>query len=499
MLNYFNYTDDRSYIHLSKNLDFDDLLKRLDENYFEKMIISEVVNSENDVFIEVQQKEILKEDSENQSEFYESKSILPFSDKYIRPIALKEITEFSEIEFDKNTYNGKEIYFTKNDNREITFLTLAFSIDENIRDVGMILELIGDTKTKLYDRKKLKMVCDNYIGDLNVSFECIKNEKYENYVIFEVKFLSKYMKEVLEILAEIINNTNYDDLDYNKSKIDELILDFNEDLVSDNIRTGIIYTYKDFSKKHYNKNIVEGLEFLETLKRYKKEEKFDFSEYNKFLLNQKGLKVFVSSFEEEASIIALESFLDKIDINYIKTEEEKIVCEKSKQYIKVDTNTYTNILTGKATNNKYCGIEEVFCSIIKNEYFNNEIRIKGGAYGYDITFDYDSYFHMYSIDDPNSERTLEIFRNINKYMQETKFSVEDINRHIIGSVNSFDNFRQDYDKYYLFVLATLRNFEKGFFVETKKNIICANEKKVKDFSNDICEYFQGNHFLTIGK
>ncbi len=500
ILNYFIYTNDRSYIHLSKNLDFENLLIKLENNYFENLIVESIVNCKNDVFIEFLQNEEKEEVVAGSSEHYEYDSILPYSDKYIRPISIDNIEKFEEVSFDAYEHNGKTIHFTKNDNKEITFLTLAFEIGENLTDLGILLELIGDSKTVKYDRKHLKMVCDYFIGDLNVSFECINDgSAFKNYVIFEVKLLTKYFDEAINVLLEIINNTKFDDIDANKAKINELILDFNEELISDNARLGLIYAYKDFSKKHFNKNIVEGFTFFDTLKEYKKKENFDFSELNEFLLGSKKLITFIATSNYEVVQKKLNYFVDNIEINYKNVAFKDISQKKSKKIITVDTSTYTNILCGHIDKTMYSGIEEVFSSIVKNEYLSKEIRIKGGAYGYDFSFDYDMNFHMYSVDDPNHSRTIEVFNGVNNYIQNTKFSCEDINRHIIGSVNSYDNFRNFYDKYYLFVLSLLKNTQKNFFVDSKTNMVCANERKIKEFSECFNEKMDFSHILSIGR
>ncbi len=498
--NYFSYTEDRDYIHLSKNLDFEALLKKLDENYFEKLLIDNIVNCKNDVFVEIVQADTMKEAIASSSEHYEYESILPYSDQYIRPIALDQIEKFEEVIFATYEYGGKTIHHTKNENKEITFLTLAFEVDENLNDIGILLELIGDSKTVLYDRKHLKMVCDYFIGDLNVSFECINDGiDFKNYIIFEVKLLTKYFDEAIDVLLEIINNTKYDDIDANKSKINELILDFNEELISDNIRLGLIYAYKDISEKHYNKNIVEGFSFLDTLKDYKKKENFDFSHLNEFLVNQKSLTVFLATKDFDKIKNKLEFFVNNIDVKYKKTDFERIVLKKTKEFIKTDSSTYTNILCGQVDGLKYTGIEEVFSSIVKNEYLSSEVRLKGGAYGYDISFDYDMNYHMYSVDDPNYSRTIDVFNGVNNFVQNLNLTKEDMNKHIIGSVNSFDNFRNFYDKYYLFVISLLKRTEKNFYVLTKENILCANERKIKEFSMTFANDSKKCQKLSIGK
>lgn len=502
ILNYFLYTQDRSYIHLSKNLDFEDLIEKAKKNYFEDLLYECIVLNKNSVFLEIMQDDNILCDSIEDDEYYEYDSILEYSEEYIKPVDLSQLNDFEEIDFERFVYGDKEIFVTKNENEDITFVTLVFKIDTNLDDLGIYLELIGETKTKNYDRRSLKILSDKYIGDLNVSFESIlTNGAYDNYLIYEIKLLNKYIVEALDILEEIVNYSNFCDIETNKSKINEMILDFDEELVSDNARLGLIYAFKEINEKFYYKNIVEGFSYYDKLVKHKSENNFIFEHLNDIKNNFIDIKLFLATNEFENNKESIQNFLGKLNIN--KNIDRKAIefsqKSNSTNFIDTDSNTYTNIMTGFVKDIEYSGILEVYASIIKNEYLSEKIRIKGGAYGYDIAFDYDMYFYLYSIDDPNFKRTIEIFNNVHKFIKNKDFTDNEINKHIISAVNSFDNFRSYYDKYYLFVLSNLKNIEKGYFISVKRNIICVNRQNLLKISSEIERNTYQKSWLTIGK
>ncbi len=488
ILSVYQYEDRRDYIHLAKNLDFEQLFDKIKINHFEKLLECSIINCRNRVYLEIKQIEKDEEIEEKCEEAYKYESILEYSDKFIQPINLSEIESFQNVEFTECSIANKKVYFTKNDNKEISFLTLAFKVTD-FSELGIYLELIGENCTTKNSKKEIKIKLDKYVGDMSVSFESIltRDKNFENYVVFELKFLNKYTKEALDSIEEVINYTLFDDIDGNRAKINELILDYDEEYASDNVRLGLLYANRYISEKFYNKDLVEGNFFYDSLNRYKAEQYYDFSKFNNGAKSFNDLTVFVATSDFEKFENVLSGFLKQIETGnnnkiYIKNEKPKNFV------INQNSQTYTNLKVGTVDNAQYSGVCEVFSSIIKNEHFSDKIRLQGGAYGYDMSFDYDMNFYMYSMDDPNSVRTLKVFDEASDYVLKKSFTEKEIHNHVIGAVNSFDNFRSFYDKYYLFVLSKLKNDENDFFVKCKTEMLCTNSTEIKEFA----EYFKSN-------
>lgn len=502
ILSFYQYNCKRDYIHLSKNLDFDCLSNKIIDNYFESLVEDVLINCENSIFVE-----FIEGDSEkdlniakDDDEFLQLDS-LEYSDKYIKTVDFNEISDFNEIEFEEEKICGKDVYFTRNESEEITYLTLAFKVHDDFENIGIYIALLGETRTKNKSKREVKICLDKNIGDLNISFESIKSKSsdVENYVIFEVKILNEYLEEAFKAIEEIINESMFDDFDLNKSKINEMILDFDEDIVSDNIRLGLLYANKNLNDRFYNKDLIDGFGFYKNLLNFKNRAFYDFSTLNNSRNIFYDLKIFVCSYEYTKVRKHISSFINNINLSkdklFITNEKKDIVL---KTFMNIDSTTYTNIRVGNVDKIKYNGVCEVFSSIIKNEYFSDEIRIKGGAYGYDFSFDYDMNFYMYSMDDPNYSRTFKVFDNTSKYIINKSLTDRDIKNHIIGAINSFDNFRSFYEKYYLFVLSKLKNVENGFYNTVKEEILYTNSIKLSDFAVEFNENLMKIYNFSFG-
>lgn len=506
MYSHLQYDDQREYFHIPKKIDFTRLKEAVYENYFENLLEKSIILNKNvlECFVsENENFEVTKKPNDEEEYTYES--ILPFSDKYIKPIDPCKISFSSPIEFDVKKEN--QIFYTNCENDEIAFITIFFLYEGLLDDVGIFLELFGETHTKNYTKKEIKILFDKYIGDLELSFESIfvnkegsSEKQLENYIVLELKVLTKYIKEAFSVLEEITNNSVFDDETFIKNKIEEMMLDYEEEILTDNVRIGLTLAYKGFNERYYYKDLVEGKSFYERLGYYKKNKTYNFEHLKDLLKSSTEVKTYVSIRNYDDIDVTLNNFLNKIELN---AENSNLYKDFSEVYnenkaIKINSDTFTNILVGQIKGYEYSGICEVFASIIKNEYLSEEIRILGGAYGYDFFIDYDMYYHMVAIDDPNFERTKNVFKNMVNFVKNSSFSEKDIQKNIIGTVNDLENFKNFYDKYYYYVLLHVKNVNNEYLLTTRKEILSANLTKIKQFSSQIDENKHLSTLLTLG-
>ena len=74
--------------------------------------------------------------------------------------------------------------------------------------------------------------------------------------------------------------------------------------------------------------------------------------------------------------------------------------------------------------------------ILSLDYLWNNVRVKNGAYGSGVIFNAFGDFNLWSYRDPNLTETLEIYYNINNYVANIDVDEKDLNKYIIGTLNS---------------------------------------------------------------
>ena len=88
--------------------------------------------------------------------------------------------------------------------------------------------------------------------------------------------------------------------------------------------------------------------------------------------------------------------------------------------------------------NDYTGTYLVLRHILSLDYLWNNVRVKNGAYGSGVIFNAFGDFNLWSYRDPNLAETLEIYYNINNYVANIDADEKDLNKYIIGTLNSLD-------------------------------------------------------------
>ena len=153
----------------------------------------------------------------------------------------------------------------------------------------------------------------------------------------------------------------------------------------------------------------------------------------RLLVNFVGNKEEYTNFKETISsyLAKYPSELDKQKGLEIKLEEqgysEGFYFDSLVQYVGAGYNI-----------NDYTGTHLVLRHILSLDYLWNNVRVKNGAYGSGVIFNAFGDFNLWSYRDPNLTETLEIYYNINNYVANIDADEKDLNKYIIGTLNSLD-------------------------------------------------------------
>lgn len=153
----------------------------------------------------------------------------------------------------------------------------------------------------------------------------------------------------------------------------------------------------------------------------------------RLLVNFVGNKEEYTNFKETISsyLAKYPSELDKQNGLEIKLEEqgysEGFYFDSLVQYVGAGYNI-----------NDYTGTHLVLRHTLSLDYLWNNVRVKNGAYGSGVIFNAFGDFNLWSYRDPNLTETLEIYYNINNYVANIDADEKDLNKYIIGTLNSLD-------------------------------------------------------------
>ena len=88
---------------------------------------------------------------------------------------------------------------------------------------------------------------------------------------------------------------------------------------------------------------------------------------------------------------------------------------------------------------KYNSKMAVLSSLLSKTYLHNEIRAKGGAYGCGVSINKNGNVSFMSYRDPNVSNTFDVYKKTGDYLKNLDLSKDDVEKIIIGSINSSFN------------------------------------------------------------
>ena len=82
----------------------------------------------------------------------------------------------------------------------------------------------------------------------------------------------------------------------------------------------------------------------------------------------------------------------------------------------------------------YSGSMRVLCNILDNEYYYPKVRREGGAYGCYTFLSRNGNIGVFSYRDPNLKRTIDVFDDTYKFLENLELSKNDMDNFIIGTI-----------------------------------------------------------------
>ena len=476
--------DEDPTLHLSYNETFTILRSGLTTTYFEELITkylldnnhaSVVIVKPNNQIGEMKDKEVteklkkyknsLTEEQLNllvketkELEKYQSEPSPKEELEKIPLLKLEDINKNSEkIELVEKEIEQIKVLYHPDFTNKVSYLNYYFNlkgIDEELLPyVGMLVRILGKVETKNYKYDELSNEINIHTGGIKFGLSVYaKNQDPDEYspkfVIYTKVFYNK-LDNLTLLLNEIVNQSIFSD----KKRIKELISEIKsrmEMMLSSSGHIVVAERAKSyFSEAGLFKEKCRGLEFYRFIEKIEKD--FD-TEYEglvnklkeviRVVINKENLIVSYTAEEKFALDVenSITSFIKglnegektshKIDLKPVK-KNEAFKSSSKIQYV------------GKAGNfikdgYKYKGELSVLQTILSLDYLWNNVRVKGGAYGCMTNFGRNGDMYFTSYRDPSLKRTLKIYDEVYKYVENFDCDDREILKYIIGTISRID-------------------------------------------------------------
>ena len=539
------YDDEKPFIHIEADATFASLRKKIDTDYYEKLILKGLINNTHSSFVMVCPKvglnDIEEERLKNKLAEYkaslsdeeidklvnDSAALLAYQEKEDSEEALATIPVLKTSDIRKETaplYNtirevdGIRVLYHPVDTKGIDYVRVMFGADnlseESYRYLALLKSVIGVMDTDNYSYAELfnKIYIDT--GGITTSVVAYENSNNSNdrhtSFDFKGKCLEGDIDKVFNIFEEIINHTKYDDTD----RLLEIINEIKSHNQSMMIGSGHIVAMQRalsyVSKLAKTMDVLQGLDAYRLIERISNEydktkaetvaglEKlckelfvkgnlmFDFTgsedEYRDFSVAAKRL---AASLNKE-SIPAKDCFEP-----VLKQDNEGFKSASQVQYVCRAGNFVNKGL-------KYTGALRVLKVMMGYDYLWNNIRVKGGAYGCMSGFSKngDGYFASYR--DPHLSETIDIYEGIPEYLENFKADERTMTQYIIGAISTLDTPLTPQGKAIRSLVSYMTGQDEKFYQKERDELLSTTPEIIRSLSAHCKAILEDKALCVVG-
>ncbi len=398
---------------------------------------------------------------------------------------------------------------------DIIYYKFIFDIsdfsEKELKYASLISYILFNNNTKNKSKLENNIDINSFLGGVDTFINVFRNSKNNDLkikFILSAKNLNIHMKESSKIIKENLINYDFSKKDNIKNILVELKL-YLDNKFKENAHLFTLQRLSSYmSKANYIKEIINGFNFYIFIKDLLKNINVNYNDISenlintmKKILNKEDLLTISTCSEYDDKL-----FLDNISniTNFIKSERKYkqsniLFNPKSNKYSEAfyfNTNVqYVSLASNIKCN--YNGKLLVLSNIINFDYLWNKIRIKGGAYGTGFSINRYNEIYFWSYRDPNLTKTIDIYKDISKFIENLSISDTDLNKFKIGALNTFNQLMSPNEKssislkYYLSDI-DIKEFDK--IITEIKNTKIEDLKSLKSLFENIKEK---NHICVV--
>ena len=412
--------------------------------------------------------------------------------------------------------DGTKILFSNLDTHGIIYLTFYFDAlkvpQDKLFHAYLLTSLLGNVDTKRHSYEELAILTNLNIGGFGSTLRADSENRLPHSFAPRLRVFVKALKskllEMTDILAEIFNETTFD----NKKRIRELIEQdqIGFELNLQNMATTIISAqlaayqtktgaYNAAAYLPYNKFLKDLLADFDN-----KFEQLvdDLRDVQDRLINRNGLIVSVTATEELYKEFTphLSGLLKSLTIDEFKREHYSFPCKPRNEGLYSQSRVQ---YVGKGANfieigHEYTGALNVLETILRYEYFWTKIRVQGGAYGAFASFNRNGALFFGSYRDPNLAKTLETFDGTADFLKAFDVSEREMDKYIIGTLSKIDKPLTPSIKGQLAADFCLRNITLADRQKSRNEILSTRQEDIRGLSKLVADCMNQNCLCVFG-
>lgn len=542
LLDSWLYNDNKPFEHFNTLAVIEELKKKIDTDYFEKLTEKYLVNNTHAAIVIAKPKrglaskedEILREklskiksemtedelkevisNTKHLKEYQETPS--PEEDLEKIPLLTREDLKKEErpIDLEEKDIGGIKVLHHNVSTNNINYLKLLFNINhiafEDLGYVSLLAKMLGLVDTEEFSYADYCNEIHLNTGGIgsSIRISSLDGVNCDMYFEVETKFLCEDIMSATHLVEQMILHSDFSDA----SRLKELVKMERTRVESRLSDSGhIVATLRatsHFSRPSLLKDITSGLEYYKFIKDL--EENFD---KRCHFLQKKCIELCHSVFRKSNLLVSttgddkvydqLKTYLPRLGRhlftdNYRKSNIELVCIKKNEAFKDASLIQYVaRAGSFKARNFEYTGYLQILKTILSYDYLWIKVRVMGGAYGAMSTFERQGTVALVSYRDPNLAETNDVFEKTGDYIRDFDANEHEMTKFVIGTVSGMDTpltpkQRGERALYYYLNGVTFDMLQKE-----RDEIINATAKDIRNLADLMDAVMEQNHLCVIG-
>lgn len=478
------YDENKPFIHLEALDTFASLRKRVDTDYYERLIQEYLLDNTHAAVVVVEPKKGLAQEKEEElvKKLADYKATLSREDcekmvaftKHLKKYQEEEspqedlekipVLKLEDIERNVRPFKNEEltiadtkVIYHEYHTNGIVYVNMAFDMtklpQELLPYASILKNVLGYVDTENYSFGELFNEINRKSGGISSTLGNYANDTdaSKNTVTYELrtKALEDQIPFVFSMIKEILTKSKLDD----EKRLYEILAQLKSRLQmilpSHGHSTAITRASSYFSETSAFSDATGGIGFyrvIEHLESNFAEEKEtiieNLKEVCEYIFCPENLLVSVTCEKKaleglEESLKVLQSCLRPAKVS--KMEEKAVLEKKNEGFLAASQVQYVAVAGNfKKAGLDYTGALRVLKVILSYDYLWLQVRVKGGAYGCMSGFTRTGNGYLASYRDPNLRGTFEVFKGTVDYLKNFAASDRDMLKYIIGTISDMD-------------------------------------------------------------
>ena len=520
-----------------------ELRKNLSTDYYEKLLTSAFLENPHALLLSVAPKPGLDKENalvvKNKLKTYkdklskdelnrlvaDTKALVEYQESKDAPEDIAKIPSLSLADINKKAdyysaelkqINNHNVLYYKDFTNDIVYVKLFFDMrvlpQDMIPYASLLSSLLGSMDTKNYSYVELNKTVSNHTGGIQTSLgkflENLDDSKLIPKFVVSSKATVKETENLFKLNDEIICNTTFNDTARLKNLITRLYAQLQAQFNREGASLASSRYGSYISKSGLYSEYTSGYEYYlflsDLVKDLDKNAGKIIAQLNtvsNLLFRKDNLIIGLACSDDNLKTISpqihlLSDLLQNQPSTYktwdltLKNKNEGFTTSSKVQYVYGGYNY-------KHLGYTYNGNMQVMNKIISRDWLNQEIRIKGGAYGGYSSLSPTGFFVMASYRDPNLSETVETFKQTANYLQHLELTDKELTQFIIGTISDLDQPKNisaksgtAFNNYFAKLDASFYQKERESIINTTVADIRSYSKMIQDITdkNVICVY-----------